>query len=55
MAETYKAILAISVVRESNNEVITSEEYLFNGQTFARMANIADEFYATVEKLQKIK
>ena len=55
MAETYDIILAIKVIKGSNKEAITDEEIHFNAQSFARMVNLADEFYTLVEKLQKIK
>ena len=55
MAETYNVRLFIGVVKKSTGEDITSEEFYFNDQSFSKMANLADEFYTLIEKLQKIK
>jgi len=55
VAETYNIFMAIRVTKTVNDETIVDEENHFNNQSFARMANLADEFYTLVEKLQKIK
>lgn len=55
MADTYNVFMAIRVTKASNDETVVDEENHFNNQSFARMANLADEFYTLVEKLQKIK
>ena len=55
MAETYDVVMAIKVKKNSDKEDIVDEETFFNSQSFARLANLADEFYTLIEKLQKIK
>lgn len=55
MAEIYDIVLAIKVIKASNKEAIVDEESYFNSQSFAKMANLADEFYELITKLQKIK
>ena len=55
MAETYDITLAIKVIKTSDREPIVDEETFFNNQSFARLANLADEFYELIAKLQKIK
>jgi len=55
MAETYKAILAIQVTKEKTAEVVAEESFFFSEQTFAKMTNIADQFYELISKLQKVK
>lgn len=55
MAEIYDITLAIKVVKTSSKETIVEEETYFNNQSFARLANIADEHYELIAKLQKIK
>ncbi|MDP2366524.1 MAG: hypothetical protein Q8M94_22445 [Ignavibacteria bacterium] len=55
MAETYDIRLAITVIKSSDKEAIVDEETYFNSQSFARLANLADEFYELIAKLQKIK
>ena len=55
MAETYKVNMTIRVIKGDDGEAIADEEYLFPGQSFSKMANLADEFYTLVNKLQKIK
>jgi len=55
MAETYEVTLAIEVVEEKTRKVIAEEKFYFSEQTFAKMANIADQFYELITKLQKAK
>lgn len=55
MAETYDVTISIKVTKTSNKEAIVEEETYFNNQNFARLANIADEHYELIAKLQKIK
>ena len=55
MAEGYKVTLRILVYRGQAEEVIVTEEYFFSDITFSKMANVADEFYELIAKLQKIK
>ena len=55
MAETYDVVLAIRVLKASSKEALVDEEMFFNGQTFGRMANLADEFYELIAKMQKLK
>jgi len=55
MAEVYKVALGIAVLKGTAEEVIVSEEFYFSGITFSKMANVADEFYELIAKLQKIK
>ena len=55
MAETYSVIMAIRVIKDSSQETIVDEENHFNSQSFSRLANLADEFYELIAKLQKIK
>ena len=55
MAEAYNIFLSIAVVKESTQAAEVEEEYRFNNQSFAKMANLADEFYELVAKLQKLK
>jgi len=51
----YKATLRILVYKGPAEEVIVTEEYFFSDITFSRMANVADEFYELIAKLQKLK
>ena len=55
MAEVYRVTLGIAVEKGKPEEVIVSEEYFFSDITFSKMANVADEFYELIAKLQKIK
>jgi len=43
------------VTKVDNAETIADEEHVFNNQSFAKMVNLADEYYSLIEKLQKIK
>lgn len=54
MAETYDVTLSILVIKTSNQEPVVDEQQFFTEQTFATLANIADEFYTLVTKLQKL-
>ena len=51
----YKVTLRILVYKAPAEEVIVSEEFYFSDITFSKMANVADEFYELIAKLQKIK
>ena len=55
MAEVYKVVLGIGVLKGKTEEVIVSEEFYFSDITFAKMANVSDEFYELIGKLQKLK
>ena len=55
MADTYDITLSIKVSKASNKEVIADEMFLFNGQTFAQMADRSDKFYELITALKKIK
>lgn len=55
MAEGYKVSLRILVYKGPNEEVIVTEEYFFSDISFSKMANVADEFYELIAKLQKVK
>ena len=55
MAVTYNVNMTIKVTKVDSAETIADEEHVFNNQTFAKMANLADEFYTLINKLQKIK
>ena len=55
MAETYGVTLSVQVLKTSNKEVVVDESYMFNDQSFAKMANLSDEFYDLIAKLQKLK
>ena len=55
MAEIYKVALGIAVLKGKAEEVIVSEEYFFSDITFSKMANVSDEFYELIAKLQKVK
>ena len=53
MPEIYKVSLGIEVLKGEKEEVIVTEEYFFQDITFSKMANVADEFYELIAKLQK--
>jgi hypothetical protein len=53
--ETYDITLSIKVAKTSNKEVVADEMFLFNGQSFAKMADRSDKFYELITALQKIK
>jgi len=55
MAEVYKVALGIMVLKGKAEEDIVREEYFFPDISFSKMANVADEFYELIAKLQKIK
>ena len=55
MPETYKVALKIVVNKVATGDVIVEEEYYFSDITFSKMANVSDEFYELIAKLQKLK
>ena len=55
MADVYKVSLGIVVSKSPTEEVIVIEDYFFQNLTFSKMANISDEFYELIAKLQKVK
>ncbi len=55
MAETYDITISIKVAKSSNKEAITDEMFLFNNQSFAKMADRSDKFYELIAALQKTK
>ena len=55
MSNDYKVTLRIVVSQGPAEEAIVSEDYFFQGVTFSKMANVADEFYELITKLQKLK
>lgn len=55
MAEIYKVALGIVVLKGAKGEEIVSEEFFFSDISFAKMANVSDEFYELIAKLQKLK
>ena len=55
MADVYKITLGIVVTKGPAEGVMVAEDYFFNDLTFSKMANISDEFYELITKLQKLK
>lgn len=55
MAEIYDVAMSVEVKKTGNKEIVTTEYFTFNNQTFAKMANLADKFYELIATLQKIK
>ena len=55
MPKDYKVTLGILVYKGPAEEVIVSEDFYFSDITFSKMANVADEFYELIAKLQKLK
>ncbi len=53
MPGDYKVALKIVVFK--GTEVIVNEEFYFSDVIFSRMANVSDEFYELITKLQKLK
>lgn len=51
----YKVSLGITVSKTSPEEVIVTETFYFSDITFSKMANVSDEFYELIAKLQKLK
>ena len=55
MAEVYKVTLRIVVRKSAPEDVIVEEEFYFSDISFSKMANVSDEFYELIAKLQKVK
>ena len=55
MPETYDISISVKILKASNKEALADEDFFFNSQPVAKMANIADEFFELVAKLQKVK
>ena len=55
MVEKYKVTLSIIVLKGANEEAMVEESFFFNEMAFSKMANVSDEFYEIITKLQKIK
>lgn len=55
MPEQYVVSLAIEVVKGEAKEVMVSEGVSFIASSFAKMANISDQYYELVQKLEKLK
>ena len=55
MAETYDVVMAVKVLKTSTKEAMVEEEFYFNDQSFAKMANLADKFYELTAAMKKIK
>ena len=55
MGEVYGVSLGILVLKGTTEEVVIKEEYFFPDITFSKMANVANEFYELIAKLQKVK
>lgn len=51
----YRVTLGIIVLKEPAKEVVAVEDFYFNDLSFSKMANISDEFYELITKLQKLK
>lgn len=54
MPDNYDVTLSI-IVNKEGQEVLVDEKDFFRDQTFAKMANIANEFYELLAKLKKTK
>lgn len=55
MADVYRVTMGIIVVKEPAKEVVAVEDFYFNDLTFSKMANVSDQFYELITKLQKVK
>ena len=55
MSEKYRVGLRILVFKVEPEEMVVTEEYTFSDITFSKMANVSDEFYELIAKLQKVK
>lgn len=55
MADTYVVSFAIEVVKGEDKEIMVSEGVSFSSSSFAQMANLTDQYYELIEKLQKVK
>ena len=55
MADVYKVSLRIVVHKGSPEDVMVEETFYFSDIPFSKMANVSDEFYELIAKLQKIK
>jgi hypothetical protein len=55
MADQYVVSLTIEVVKGEAKEVMVSEGVAFAVSTFAKMANLTDQYYELIGKLEKLK
>ena len=55
MADVYKITMGIVVSKSPAETLLVAEDFYFNDLTFSKMANISDEFFELITKLQKLK